>query len=395
MLGGCKLARNPQPDYDHVVAEIKHGNLNVALGDANRLSEKYSGISPEWDWRFRILRAQIHVSQSEPQVALALLNSNLPPSLGSTDVALRKILFEGIAYRYLQQPKQAEQKLGEAEQLATSLHSRSLCQVLIAQAGLDIDLENYAAAQQYYSRARALASQYGLQDQEANIQTGLALISTRQDHLDEAVDRNQKALALARSQGMEGVEATILGNLGWAYFILGDYENALQFYKQGAETSQRLGLKGYSLYWYTGVATSYFTLHRYADAEELAQRTLEQARNMSDPETLRACLNTLAEVNLRTGKLDVAERYNQEALRMEEKGGGSIRRSPIDPFFRSHRDGEAQLPASRKIVAPAQPGSKPRNRCPLATPRSIGGAQRPRKQAGARRAGISPVYRYD
>lgn len=350
MLGGCKLARNPQPEYDHVAAEIKHGNLTVALGEANRLSEKYSGISPEWDWRFRILRAQIYVSQSEPKVAFALLNSDLPPSLRSTDVAVRKELFEGIAYRYLQQPKQAEQKLMEAEQLASSLHSRYLCHVLIARAGLDIDRENYAAAEQYSSRALALARQYEFHDQEANIQAGLAVIATRQDHLDEAVDRNQKALALARSQGMEGTEATIFGNLGWAYSTLGDYENALQFYKRGAETSQRLGLKGYSLYWYTGVANSYFTLHRYADAEELAKRTLEQARNMSDPETLRACLNTLAEVNLRTGNLDDAERFNQEALQMEEKGVDhfGVRQSTL--FSALIEMGKGNYPRAEKLL---------------------------------------------
>jgi len=229
-------------------------------------------------------------------------------------------MYQGVAYRHLQQPNEAEQKFTEAEQLATSLDSRYLCHVLIARAGLDIDRENYAASEGYYSRALALARQYGLQDQEANIQAGLAIISTRLDHLDEAIDRNQKALALARLQKMDAVEATILGNLGWAYFDLGDYENALQFYQQGAEASGRTGLTGDSAFWYAGVASTYFTLHRYADAEELAKRSLEQAKNVGDAETVRACLNTLAEVNLRTGKLDDAERYNREASQMEEKG---------------------------------------------------------------------------
>jgi CHAT domain-containing protein/tetratricopeptide (TPR) repeat protein len=320
MLGGCRFADKPQAAYDRIVGEMKRGDLNVALADANRASEKYAEVSPEWDWRFRILRAQILVSQSQPKEALSLVKSDLPSALLSTDIAVRKTMYEGISYRYLQQTKEAEQKLIAAEQLADSLHSKYLCHVLIARAGLQIDQEKYSAAEENYNRAIALARQYGLQDQEANAQVGRGVISGRLDHFDEAIDRDRRALALTRSLHMGKAEATILGNLGWAYFVLGDYENALQFYKQGAEASERMGLKGYSSFWYTGVANSYFRLHRYPEAQELAKRTLERAKNLGDAETVGLCLNTLVDVSLRTGKLDEAEKYNQEALQQEEKG---------------------------------------------------------------------------
>ena len=320
MLGGCGSAQNPQAAYDRIVEEIRRGELNVALADADRASEKFSKVGPEWEWRFRILRAQILVSRSAPREALALLQSDLPPSLLSTDIAIRKTLYEGISYRYLQQTEEAEQRLMRAEKLAESLRSRYLCHVLIARAGLQIDQEKYVASEENYDRAIALAREYGMQDQEANAQAALAIISARRDHLDEAVDRNRKALVLARSLHMSGVEATILGNLGWAYFVLGDYENALQFYRQGAEISGRMGLKGYSAFWYTGVANSYFRLRRYAEAEELSKRTLENAQKLGDAETVALCLNSLVDVSMRTGRLDDAEKYNQQALQLEERG---------------------------------------------------------------------------
>jgi CHAT domain-containing protein/tetratricopeptide (TPR) repeat protein len=320
LLGGCKFVHDPQPAYDRILDEIKRGDLNVALPDTNRASEKYSRVSPEWDWRFRILRAQILVSRTEPKEALAILKSDLPSSLQSTEIAVRRNLYEGISYRYLQQTKEAEQKLAEAEHLADSLHSQYLCHVLIARAGLQIDQEKFAAAEESYDRAIELARQHGMQDQEANAQVGLAVISAKLDHLDEAVDRNQSALALARSLHMGGAEATILGNLGWAYFVLGDYEAALNFYQQGAEASERVGLKGYSAYWYTGVANSFFALRRYGEAEQLAKRTLEHAKDLGDAETITECLNSLAETSLRTGRLDDAEKYNREAVQMEQKG---------------------------------------------------------------------------
>jgi CHAT domain-containing protein/tetratricopeptide (TPR) repeat protein len=296
------------------------GDLNGALADVNRASQKYGNISPEWDWRFRILKAEILVSRSAPQEALAVLQGDLPPSLASTDIAVRKALYQGTAYRYLQKSAQADEKLAEAEKLANSIQSPSLCQVLIARAGVLFNDEKFDAAETLYARAIALARQYGMSDQVANAQAALALISGKKDRLDEAVDRNQKALASARALKMSALEATILGNLGWAYFTLGDYQNALLFYKQGAEASERAGLNGYSAYWYTGVANSYFALRRYSEAEELAKRTLDRAKKLDDPETITTCLNSLAELSLRAGKLDDAEKYNHEALQLEQQG---------------------------------------------------------------------------
>jgi CHAT domain-containing protein len=296
------------------------GDLNGALADVNRASQKYGNISPEWDWRFRILKAEILVSRSAPKDALAVLQGDLPPSLASTDIAVRKALYQGTAYRYLQQSAEADEKLAEAEKLANSIQSHSLCPVLIARAGLLFNQEKFDVAEALYTRAIAIAKQNGMSDQDANAQAALAVISEKRDRLDEAVDRNQKALASARALKMRALEATILGNLGWAYFTLGDYQNALLFYQQGAEASERAGLNGYSAYWYSGVANSYFALRRYSEAEELARRTLDRAKKLDDPETITQCLNSLAELSLRAGKLDDAEKYNHEAVQLEQQG---------------------------------------------------------------------------
>jgi CHAT domain-containing protein len=319
-LCSCRAARDPQIANDRIIGEIKQGELNIALVDANRALQDYGKLSPEWDWRFRILKAEILVSRSAPLDALALLKGELPPSLSSTDIAVRKMMYEGIAYRYLQQDAQAEDKLVEAERLAQSKQPQLLCQILIAKAGVEFNQEKLGLAETDYLRAMPLARQYGMTDQEANVQAALAVISGKNDRLDEAVDRNQKALETARSLKMSALEATILGNLGWAYYVLGDYRNALQYYKQGAEISERIGLNGYSAYWYSGVANAYMALHQYLEAEALSKQTLNRGHKLGDAETITASLNTLAEVTLRAGRLDEAEKYNQEAIQMEQKG---------------------------------------------------------------------------
>ena len=231
-------------------------------------------------------------------------------------------MYEGISYRYLQQSSKAEAKLAEAQELAQSVQPQLLCQILIAKAGLEFDQEKFGPSETDYLAGVALAKQYAMHEQQANGEAGLALISEKNDRLDEAVDRNQKALESARALKMAGLEATILGNLGWAYFTLGDYQNSLEFYQRGAEISDRIGLKGYSAYWYSGVASTYMALHKYADAEALSKQTLDRARGLGGAEmqTITLCLNILAEVNLRTGRLDEAEKYNREAVQLEQQG---------------------------------------------------------------------------
>jgi CHAT domain-containing protein len=321
-LGACSAAPDPQVAHDRITREIKQGDFNNALQDADRASQQFGALGPQWDWRFRILRAEILVSRSSPREALAVLNGELPPALASSDLAVQKAMYEGISYRYLQQFPMAEAELAQAEELAQSIQPQLLCQILIAKAGLEFDQEKFGPSEKDYNRAIALAGQYHMTEQEANGKAALALISAKNDRLDEAVDRNQKALVSARSLKMAGLEATILGNLGWAYSALGDYQNALQFYKQGAEISDRIGLNGYSAYWYGGVANTFMALHQYAEAEALSKQALIRARSMGGAEmqTITACLNTLAEVSLRTGRLDEAEKYNQEAVQLEQQG---------------------------------------------------------------------------
>src|SRR5262249_9865821 len=138
------------------------------------------------------------------------------------------------------------------------------------------------------------------------------------------VDRGNFALQHSRSLGLQPLTATILGNLGWSYSELGDFYNALEFFKEGAEKSRQSGLPGYSAYWFTGVANAYLALHEYALAEDLARGTLERARALKNAQTITECLNTLVEVMLRTRRLGEAKRYNQEALDIEDSGGDTF-----------------------------------------------------------------------
>ena len=291
------------------------------MSDVNVAYDRFKNESVEWDWTFRIQKAQILVSRSAPTEALALLQKDeLPPALASTDLGVLKVLYEGIAYRYAQEFERSKEKLDAAESLAASTHPRLLCQVLNAKGALQVQEGAYADAERTYNEAFKLAREHRRPDQEAAAQVSLAWVAIKLERFDEAIERGQSALQLSTSLGMQSYVATTLGNLGYAYSELGNFENALDYYKRGAEASEQSGLVGYTAYWLTGVATSLTALHDFAAAETLSLDTLKRARRLNNAETITICLNNLAELNLRGGHLDEADKYNQEALEMENTG---------------------------------------------------------------------------
>jgi CHAT domain-containing protein/Tfp pilus assembly protein PilF len=252
------------------------------------------------------------------------LQGDLPSSLSQTDVAVRKYLIEGMAYRIAQDFVSSGKKFAQAEELANNSHPEMLCEVLNFRAALEMAEKKYAEAEATYGRALGFAREHHRSDQEASALVSFAWLAMSRRRFDEAIDRGHAALTLARSLEMEGLVATTLGNLGWSYFELGDFDNAREFYKQGAETSAKSDLPGYSAYWFTGVANSNIAQHDYKSAEDLARSTLDHAYAMKNAETTTVCLNTLAEVMLRTHRLGEAKRYNQEALKIESSGGDTF-----------------------------------------------------------------------
>lgn len=327
MVAGCSRAPLPQTVYDQIVERINHGDLKRASSEVDRALARYCSQGPDWCWRFRILKAQVLVSQSEPKDALALLQADLPGSLGSSDVAVRRIIYQGIAYRLALQFDRSEEKLREAERLAAAVAPQLLCEALNARGALEAAQGKNAPARETLLRALELSRAATNHRQEASVLLNLAMVEISLERFDDALDRSQAALGLSRSLDMQSLVGTNLGNLAWAYHQLGDFDNALDFYRYAVESSEKTGLRGNRLYWQTGIASVYIAKRDYASPEALLLDTLQSARQNEDAQTIIECLNDLARIKLATGRVDEAEGHNREALQTEDAGD--------DPYGRS------------------------------------------------------------
>jgi tetratricopeptide (TPR) repeat protein len=297
-----------------------HGDLQNAANEIDQAYQLYNPRSAEWGWRFRILKAQVLVTQSRGQEAIVALEGELPSALTNSDVAVRKVLFEGVACRIKQDFANSEKKLAQAEQLANSSQPALLSEVLNARGSLEFDQQNYFSAEATFHRALASARLYNLDRQQLAALGNLARVTIANRRFGEAIDQTQAALRLARSADVGTIQAALLGNLGWCYFQIGDFVNALDYFNQAKEASERLRITGNIFYWEGNAAQSYQELHEYASAKEMLKRTLDNATKIDNKQTMTETLNSLVRLDLITGELGEAERYNKQAQKTEDAG---------------------------------------------------------------------------
>lgn len=252
--------------------------------------------------------------------ALELLKEGLPPKLQSTDVAARKSMVEGVAYRYAQDFENSKQKFVEAEKLASSYQPQLMSEILNNRGALEAEQRKYADAQETFHRGLLFARMQKNQVQEANALGNLGFVATRREHFDEALGWNRSALELARSLNMKDTVGVILGNMAWNEFDLGDFENALPLYADAAKDSEQRKIPATQAYWLTGVANSHYALREYQPAQAVFEKALDIARGLDEKSILTECLNGLSDVELQMGRVDLAQIHNREALEIERQG---------------------------------------------------------------------------
>ena len=299
---------------------LKRGELWPALEETNKAFQRYPSESIEWHWRFRVLKAEILHRQGLDSEALALVKPELPPALATSDLAIRRKLAQGIASAFTQQLVEADRFLTEAEALAKAGHPDLLGEIALRKGTVYFLASQTPEAETAYKKTLQIARQRKDQFLEAAALEGLGVVATKREHYDEAIDWNRTAFDLARSVGAKHSLAQILGNMGWSYRKLGDFDNALELYKQAEEVSARGGLAGDQIYWLTGISNVYYELHDYVSAEAALNQGLRIARSQDDKTTLMEFFNDLSEIALETGQIDLAESYYKEASKIEPAG---------------------------------------------------------------------------
>jgi CHAT domain-containing protein len=122
----------------------------------------------------------------------------------------------------------------------------------------------------------------------------------------------------------ENLAQAASGNLGWAYFQLGDDERALEQYQEAEKSATRLGNLRDELKWISDAGYIYHDTNDSTRAAQSYHRALDLAKQIDSKEDIVNALEDLAQVSVETGKLDEASAYLDQVTPMISEGGNRL-----------------------------------------------------------------------
>jgi len=216
---------------------------------------------------------QLHEADADYQEAIALARASSQEQMAaSLEVRRARVLVK------LDEPEQSEEALSRAEDYVRKTGDRWLVPYVL----------------HYRGQARMARNRF--EDAVVPLEESLRIFQT---------DKTQQALA-----------ANVMISLASCYYGLGQIEKALSLYQQALQTSapedrhKALGHLG----------TIFFDDRDYAKAADYYLRAASEAKGR-DQYYYPAWLHNLAQALIEQGKWTEAERFNTEALTMEEKAG--------------------------------------------------------------------------
>jgi CHAT domain-containing protein len=255
--------------------------------------------------------------------ALTLLQSELvlPSDRGTV---VRILALEGASNARLHQFPDAEKELSEAERLCSKSAERECGLVTVAQGVLANQRAQPAKAQAYFEKSLQFARRRGDPFLEATAVLNVGASCLHEEHFDEAIDWLEMAQTRATALGAEILSQKSQGNLGWAYYNLGDPEKSLELSLEAEKRAIQGGDVIDQLSWVTNAGYVYAQLHDYVRAKQSYLKALSLARKTEGQEDIYNALRALALVSVQSGELDQARRYSDKAIGIAQKDNNRL-----------------------------------------------------------------------
>lgn len=274
--------------------------------------------NPYWNWRFRLLCADLSIEQGHPtQEYAALLAKDPPPSLGNSELSARIALSRGHAAQVFRRHGEAEDYYSQALQHSAAVPDRSwTAELLTRRASLFLEEEKFDEAAADVAKALPLAESSGNDYLQASLLELKGEFYFRRYRYSEAIPAYQSAIAVADRKNLPSLMPLLLGNLALCYYWLGDSARALEylarteyFYQQNPKPDDEqidIGTR----------AKIYALSQDYSNAVKTYERALKIAIRVGDKHRQGEWLDDLAAVYLQSENLTAAESANYQALKV-------------------------------------------------------------------------------
>jgi CHAT domain-containing protein len=330
-------------------ADLGRGSLDGALRRADEgLAQARSRGDRRWQWVFQVIRAEVLVQQRlDAKEAAASLDDGLRSE--PRDAVYLRALMTSAYSRCVDSAARGHEEealaaalpqLEEADRLAATLGPEEpLAEIALRRGNCRIAARRFAEAESSYREALSIARRNRLAFLESQAAGSLAMLRARQDRWDDATDWLRRALESVPRGASPSLRMKHLGNLGWFYLELGDYQRALPLLVEAEALAERTSSPGDRLYALTHLAEARQGLGDDQGARELLGRALTLARSQSNTNFTAELLRLLSLVTLDEGQHAAAHAHAREALRLNtETNNQSGRLAALLAEGRIHAD---------------------------------------------------------
>ncbi len=330
---------NPQSEYEHAHQLFLHGYLEKSQLEADRGYKLYLNSMPEWAAKFQLLEAEAMTWRGMNADALGLLSEH--PSLQATpESILKRLLLEAVDLARTQQFLAANRKLNAAERICKGT-VYSDCGILLRAHGiLDMARGRFPEAKQYFFECLIFARSKHDRWLETSALSNLGWASLQNETYDESVDWFRSAYLNAVDLGAEDTAQITSGNLGSAYFGLGDKERALELFQDAEKRAEKLGNNRAVLNWLAAAGQAYRDTGDLARAEQADRQSLDLAMRNNSKQYIINALEDLTHLSVKAGKPDEASMYLGQLMPKVKDSG-----DPLDAI--DVKLAEAEIDAAR------------------------------------------------
>ena len=323
---------------EHFLSGI--GAVHVAQNEfeaARPLFDRALALARELKDRRALARAlnnlgSLHAKQQEWGAAQTYHQQALDAARETGDSEIVALALENLAKDYLNQdnPSYAQHLLKEAvivTQAGGQVKMASRVVGLLAEASLKMG--DRAVAQKLYSQAVNLAQQTGQADQQLRWLEALANLEMENRNYGKVIEYYQAAENLALRMGKQSGEFFMNSalELSTAYQMNGNSEQAEEYATRALAQARSTGNAEQETVALTRLGMAAYTMSDFTRAQSFLAEALTfyDEGALSNRDEHVQILLTLGSITLRTGKLDAAQGYIDQALKLARESGQQTR----------------------------------------------------------------------
>ncbi len=274
--------------------------------------EEYRSLNPrsKWQWRFKLLFAELLLFNGETGKAEHLLNAPPPPEAAS--LLPRYRMLQAYCLFVREKGRQAEAQAKQA--LTDAQHTGDYETISDTNLLLAAFLVDQQKAEQASRVALATAAAHRLTYQEAGALIDLGMVELGRSHYGDATQIFEKAALIAERMGAIYLRAAALDNLATCRYNVGDLQNAASTLRQLLPVQRQCGLNPGIRDSYLELGNIYLLQKDPKGAIQNFRAAMNYVNKKDDPGRFAMISAGIAQALIAAGSLDEGEHYNNQAL---------------------------------------------------------------------------------